>query len=66
MENRHIHQMDVYCSEKEHKIRLEISNCIISNTKIEVVECTYGLSVEDARYLIGALEEGIEELEEGI
>ena len=66
MENRHIHQMDVYCSEKEHKIRLEISNCIISNTKIEVVECTYGLSAEDARYLIGVLEEGIEELEEDI
>ena len=66
MKNRLIRQMDVYCSEKEHKIKLEISNYVISNTKIEVVECTYGLSVEDARYLIGVLEEGIEELEEGI
>ena len=66
MENIRIKQMDVHCSEKEHEIRLEISNCIISNTKIEVVECTYELFVEEARYLIGVLEEGIEELEEGI
>ena len=58
--------MDVYCSEKEHKIKLEISNYVISNTKIEVIECVYGLSVEDARNLIETLEEGIEELEEGI
>ena len=66
MKNRLIRQMDVYCSEKEHKIKLEISNYVISNTKIEVVECTYGLSAKDARYLIGVLEEGIEELEEDI
>ena len=66
MKNRLIRQMDVYCSEKEHKIKLDISNYVISNTKIEVIECTYGLSVEDARNLIEILEEGIEELEEGI
>ena len=35
-------------------------------TKIEAIECTYGLSAEDARNLIETLEEGIEELEEGI
>lgn len=66
MKNRFIRQMDVYCSEKEHKIELDISNYVISNTKIEVIECAYGLSVEDARNLIEILEEGIEELEEGI
>ena len=66
MKNRFICQMDVYCSEKEHEIELDISNYVISNTKIEVIECTYGLSVEDARNLIETLEEGIEELEEGI
>ena len=66
MKNRFIRQMDVYCNEKGHKIELDISNYVISNTKIEVIECTYGLSVEDARNLIEILEEGIEELEEGI
>ena len=33
MKNRLIRQMNVYCSEKEHKIKLDISNYVISNTK---------------------------------